>query len=87
MMHELKILDVFFQQVIDGNKTFEIRNNIDRGFQKGYTVNLREIKNGSATNRYTGRQQLVKISYVSDFNQPDNQVVFAMALVGNTAEA
>lgn len=80
-MHELKILDVFFQQVIDGNKTFEIRNNIDRGFQKGDIVNLREVKNFIKPNNYTGREQLVTISYVSDFNQPDNQVVFAMALV------
>ncbi len=83
MIHELKISKPFFQQVIDGNKTFEIRNNIDKGFQKGDTVILREIKNGIATDNFTGRSQLVEISYVSDFNQPANQVVFAMVLIGD----
>ena len=34
MTHEIKILDVFADDVLCGNKTFEIRRN-DRGYQKG----------------------------------------------------
>lgn len=42
MVHNLKILPVFFQAVIDGVKNFDIRDNSDRGFQKGDTVIFHE---------------------------------------------
>lgn len=34
MTHEIKILDVFADDVLSGDKTFEIRRN-DRGYKKG----------------------------------------------------
>lgn len=85
--HELKILPSFFNAVADGSKRFEIRDNSDRGFQKGDTVELIEINGfiGVGTERVksikTGRSARVKITYVSDFNQPDNQVVFGFEMV------
>lgn len=83
MHHDLKILDVFFEPVIMGEKKFEIRDNKDRGFQKGDTITLHEIINSHAATSYTGRKQNVEITYVSDYNQPENQVVFAFTLVGD----
>lgn len=41
MVHELKIWPQFYCRVVDGSKTFEIRNN-DRSFQSGDTVILKE---------------------------------------------
>ena len=80
MKHDLKILKPFFEAVIRGEKSFEIRDNSDRGFQKGDCVELHEIhKNGNRTDR----SQLIDISYVSDYNQPQNQVVFGFSLVGD----
>lgn len=38
MNHELKILPCYFDAVLSGRKTFEIRDNCDRGFQAGDTV-------------------------------------------------
>lgn len=41
MIHELKIWPQFYCRVLDGSKTFEVRDN-DRFFQPGDTVVLKE---------------------------------------------
>jgi ASC-1-like (ASCH) protein len=81
MKHELKIEPAFFEAVISGDKTFEIRNNADRGFQKGDIVVLKEysVSHGS----YLGRVQEAKITYVCNYNQPTHQVVFSFKLLGD----
>ena len=84
MHHELKILPVYFEAVVIGVKTFEIRNNTDRDFQKGDMVTLKEVL-ATDPSKFTGREQLVRISYVTDFQQPDNQVVFGFQLKGKLA--
>ena len=61
--HELKILPEYFLEVVNGNKTFEVRHN-DRDFQIGDYVTLKEY-NGE-TNEYTGRLINVKITYILD---------------------
>jgi hypothetical protein len=81
MIHQLKISPAFFESVIRFEKNFEIRNNDDKGFQKGDTVELIE-HNGNPT----GREQLVNITYVSNYNQPTNQVVFGFSLIGDVIE-
>ena len=40
MNHELKTLPSYFEAVLSGDKTFEIRDNSDRGFQRGDIVDL-----------------------------------------------
>lgn len=42
MIHELKIQEAFYEAVLSGDKTFEIRKN-DRGFQKGDTLILIKV--------------------------------------------
>lgn len=59
--HELKIYPHYFQAIVDGNKTFEIRKN-DRGFQVGDTVILKEWDNI----KYSGREIHAKIKYILD---------------------
>jgi len=41
LRHELKIWPQYYCRVVDGSKTFEIREN-DRGYQPGDTVVLKE---------------------------------------------
>ena len=82
MKHELKVLSPFFEAIIAGNKKSEVRNNADRGFQKGDTVILTEVCKSGIGVRYCGRSQKVKITYVSDYGQPSNQVVFSFELMG-----
>lgn len=83
MLHKLKILPSYFEAVIRGTKNFEIRDNSDRGFQCGDTVQLMEIEKGAVHDHYTGREQLVEITYVTAYNQPQNQVVFGFSLMGD----
>lgn len=75
MNHELKIEESYFEAVQSGDKTFEIRYN-DRGFQKGDIVVLEEVSGHSCN--YTGRKLTRQISYVSNYSQKDNWVVFGI---------
>ena len=80
MNHELKTDQWSFRQIWDGNKPFEIRDNRDRGFQKGDTVTLKEIEKHLTFNkpRYTGREIYARISFVTGFQQKDGYVVMGL---------
>ena len=88
MHHELKISPSYFQAVIDGKKTFEIRKN-DRGFNAGDTVLLREWCGEykgyylSHDERYTRRTYAAIIGYVTSYEQQPGYVVFS--LLSNSA--
>lgn len=78
MTHEIKIWPCFYERVADGTKTFEVRDNDDRGFQNGDTVVLKEWSNemveveppppgcisAKAIIGFTGRELKFKIGYV-----------------------
>lgn len=74
--HDLKIEPAFFAAVLSGDKTFEIRNNSDRGFQKGDTITLHELSKISSTMK-TGRTFDAVITYVLSYQQQPGWVVFA----------
>lgn len=76
MHHDLKIEKAFFEAVLSGDKTFEIRNNHDRGFQKGDTIKLHELST-IATTMTTGRTFDGVITYVIGYQQQPGWVVFA----------
>ncbi|MGE1142713.1 DUF3850 domain-containing protein [Bacillus pumilus] len=78
MLHNLKINREFFNPVLEQTKTFEIRKN-DRGFCVGDTVILNEWDN--QTNQYTGRKVKIKITYMTDFEQKNNYVVFSFIML------
>lgn len=61
MVHELKSWIRFFEKVITGEKTFEVRIN-DRNFQIGDELNLREYN--EKTNQYTGRNAFFRVPYI-----------------------
>lgn len=79
MEHKLKILPAFFNAVICGDKNFEIRDNSDRGFQKGDTVILEEFDNSAPPlllGSFTGRSIAVEVTYVTGYEQKPGWVVF-----------
>ncbi|MEK5299030.1 MULTISPECIES: DUF3850 domain-containing protein [Bacillus] len=78
MLHNLKINREFFNPVLEQTKTFEIRKN-DRGFCVGDTVILNEWDN--QTNQYTGRKVKIKITYMTEFEQKNNYVVFSFIML------
>lgn len=58
--HELKTWPEFFEPILSGDKTFELRHN-DRGFRVGDILWLREWDQDSG---YTGRELFVKVQYI-----------------------
>lgn len=62
MIHVLKIEPQFFEAVIDGKKTFEVRQN-DRNFRVGDYLLLKEL-NDTRQRIYTGRTALLRVTYI-----------------------
>ena len=62
MIHALKIDPIYFDEVRNGNKRFELRNN-DRDFHVGDYLALNEWDG-----MYTGRSELVKVTYMLNPN-------------------
>ena len=83
--HDLKTDTKVFQDVLDGNKTFEIRFN-DRDFQVGDSVLLKEtqftgeqIESGQPL-IFTGREIHKRISYLlSGYGLQDGWVILGIA--------
>ena len=63
MIHELKTLPEYFNVVLSGEKTFEVRKN-DRPFNKGDLLAMNEYD--AERKHYTGRSCLVYIDYILD---------------------
>lgn len=61
MIHELKCWPKFFQAMVDGLKTFEVRKD-DRGFQVGHILHLREWD--PETEKYTDREGWATVKYI-----------------------
>lgn len=62
--HELKVWPAFFEPLLFGGKSIEIRKGYDRNFQIGDTLILREF---DSNNGYTGREVTRVITYkISD---------------------
>lgn len=59
MTHELKILPEYFEEVVHGNKRFELRR-FDRDYQIGDIVWLEEFDGEN----YTGKKIAVEIKYI-----------------------
>jgi hypothetical protein len=68
----LKILPEYFEAIQSRIKSFEIREN-DRNFKVGDFVILQEYIDG----QYTGKERMVEISYITDYKQRENHIVFA----------
>lgn len=60
-IHSVKILPTYFEAIISGEKTFEVRFN-DRDYAVGDILRLREFEN----DKYTGREALREICYMLD---------------------
>lgn len=66
MVHELKTLSPYYENVVSGRKTFEVRLN-DRGFKVGDKLLLKEYE--PVSNTYSGRESLFEIAYIVDLKR------------------
>ena len=76
MTHEFKIERIYFEPKLKGEKSFEIRYNKDREFQKGDVVLYREIAHPGVLCLNTGRELWCEITFVTSFQQKEGWVVF-----------
>lgn len=60
MIHQLKQMSEYFEDVVAGKKTFELRVD-DRDYEKGDYLALNEIDNSGI---YTGRSCVVYVDYI-----------------------
>jgi len=76
MKHELKIEAPYYQAIVDGKKTFEIRFN-DRGYNAGDTVVLQPLTELKTYNSSKPKLRAT-IGYVTPYQQRDGWVVFSL---------
>jgi hypothetical protein len=73
--HDLKVLPLYFEDILKENKCFELRLN-DRDYQAGDIFLLREYENEA----YTGRRYIGQISYVlkdcKEYGMADGYCIF-----------
>ena len=62
MEHKLKILSRYYEAILQGKKTFEVRKD-DRPFQEGDTLLLQETVTPNGCG-YTGREMKVDVTYI-----------------------
>lgn len=79
--HFLKQDDRFFQSVVDGKKSFEVRYN-DRDYKIGDTITLREGYLEDGVFLYTGRAISAEISHIETFGLQDGYVLLSLSKVG-----
>lgn len=60
-IHELKTSAQFFEGIVTGEKTFEVRKD-DRGYRLGDVLHLRETRPADVL--YTGREALAVVTYI-----------------------
>lgn len=64
MVHELKCWPLYFDAICTGIKSFEMRSEADRTFDRGDVLWLREWQPGVKGGHYTGRALLADVIYV-----------------------
>lgn len=90
MRHELKVYPKYFKALWCGDKTFEIRYN-DRNFEERDEILLEEyephVEDGIEirdAGEYSGRAIEGIITYLTNFEQKADYVVFSFREIGRT---
>lgn len=79
ILHELKIQKEYYEAILSGKKTFEIRRD-DRPFREGDYLKLKVYENGD----FTGEELVCKIDYVYRGELcKDGYCVMSIDFVGN----
>jgi len=84
MKHYLKTWPEYFARIHDGSKRFEIRKVDDRIFQAGDNIVLQEWMEPGGL---TGREIHGRITFVTDFMQMEDVVVFGFTTAKDAAKA
>lgn len=66
--HKVKCWPQFFDPILSGEKSHDVRRADDRDFRVGDLLRLQEFD--PKTNRYSGRELTVKITYITSASHP-----------------
>jgi hypothetical protein len=66
--HKVKCWPQFFSPILSGEKTHDLRRATDREYRVGDLLRLQEFD--PEANRYTGRELVVQITYVTSADDP-----------------
>lgn len=79
MTHNLKIRACFADAILSGDKTFEIRYNGDRGFQKGDLVDFLPVNDdGNLITHAIGLKTYLITYVLAGFGLKEDYVVFGI---------
>lgn len=79
MTHCLKIRVCFADAILSGEKTFEVRFNGDRGFQKGDIITFIPVDNAGRITAHDIEAKTYRVTYVlSGFGLEKDYVVFGI---------
>ena len=67
-VHHLKSWPTLFEAIVRGDKRHELRRAYDRDFRKGDRLRLREFD--PDLQRYTGREQIVEVTFITSAEEP-----------------
>lgn len=82
-MLTLDIQEKYLLPIIAGDKTFEIREQRDRNFHIGQYICLKHSSIESDKNRVTHTMLIIKIKYITDYDQKPDHVVFSFDIIGD----
>lgn len=82
-MLTLDIQEKYLLPILAGDKTFEIREQRDRNFHVGQYICLKHSRIESDKNRVTHTMLIIRIKYITDYDQKPDRVVFSFDIVGD----
>lgn len=83
IMLTLDIQEKYLLPILAGDKTFEIRERRDRNFHVGQYVCLKHTRIESDKNRVTSTMLIIRIKYITNYDQKPDHVVFSFDIVGD----
>lgn len=82
-MLTLDILEKYLLPIIEGSKTFEIREKRDRNFHVGQYICLKHTKIEMNKNMAINTMLIIKIKYLTNYAQKSDHVVFSFDVIGD----
>lgn len=82
-MLTLNILEKDLLPIIERAKSFEIRENKDMNFHVGQYICLKHSNIQSDKNLVINTMIIIRINYITDYNQKPDHVVFSFDIVGD----
>lgn len=84
-MLTLDISEKYLLPIIEGSKTFEIREKRDRNFHVGQYICLKHTRSDFVNHKNVmiNTMLIIRITYITDYGQKPDHVVFSFDVIGD----